>query len=74
MTDGKIERGVSARLVRDGKIIYEGAVESLRRFNEDTREVSEGYECGIVLQDFADVKEGDIVEAYATKQIERQLA
>ncbi|MEI6662932.1 MAG: translation initiation factor IF-2 [Actinomycetes bacterium] len=74
VTDGKIERGVSARLVRDGKIIYEGAVESLRRFNEDAREVSEGYECGIVLQDFADVKEGDIVEAYATKQIERQLA
>jgi len=74
VTSGKLERGATARLVRDGLVVYEGRIESLRRFNEDAKEVLENFECGIVLKDFADVKEGDMVEAYETKQVERELS
>ena len=62
------------RLVRDGTVVYDGEIGSLRRFNEDAREVASGFECGIVLRDFADVKEGDVLEAYATRKVERELA
>jgi translation initiation factor IF-2 len=55
-------------------VIYDGEIASLRRFNEDAREVATGYDCGIVLRDYADVKEGDVIEAYATRQVERELA
>jgi translation initiation factor IF-2 len=61
------------RLVRDGTIVYEGSIGSLKRFKDDTREVDEGMECGIVLENFQDVKEGDVIEAFQTKQVERQL-
>ena len=74
VTNGKIVRGALARLVRDGTVVYEGSIDTLRRFNEDAREVLEGFECGIVLADFGDVKEGDIIEAYATEQVERELS
>ncbi|MEI7889487.1 MAG: translation initiation factor IF-2, partial [Actinomycetes bacterium] len=74
VTSGKLERGATARLVRDGLVVYEGRIESLRRFNEDAKEVLENFECGIVLKDYADVKEGDMVEAYETKQVERELS
>jgi translation initiation factor IF-2 len=74
VTSGKITRGAKARLVRDGTIVYDGQIESLRRYNDDVREVPNGQECGIVLANFADVKEGDIIEAYATRQVERELA
>jgi translation initiation factor IF-2 len=74
VTEGKITRGAKARLVREGTIVYDGEIASLRRFNDDVREVLNGQECGIVLANFADVKEGDIVEAYATRQVERELA
>jgi translation initiation factor IF-2 len=72
--DGKITRGSRARLVRDGTVVYDGEIQSLRRFNEDAREVAAGFDCGIVLRDFADVKDGDLIEAYATRQVERELA
>jgi translation initiation factor IF-2 len=72
--DGKVTRGAKVRLVRDGTVVYDGEIASLRRFNDDVREVAEGYDCGIVLKDFADIKEGDILEAYATRQVERELA
>ena len=49
-------------------------IASLRRFNEDVREVAQGYECGIVLRDFQDIKEGDVLEVYETRQVERELA
>jgi len=71
--DGKITRGAKVRLVRDGTVVYTGEIASLRRFNEDVREVAAGFECGIVLKDFADVKDGDVIEAYATRQVEREL-
>jgi translation initiation factor IF-2 len=74
VTDGRIVRGARVRLVREGTVVWDGEVQSLRRFNEDAREVASGFECGIVLRDFADVKEGDVLEAYATRKVERELA
>jgi len=74
VTDGRIVRGARTRLVRDGTVVYEGQIESLRRFNEDVREVATGFECGIVLRNFQDVKEGDVLEAFETRQVERALA
>jgi translation initiation factor IF-2 len=73
VTDGKVVRGAKARLVRDGTIVYDGEIESLRRVQEDVREVAAGYECGIVLRNFADIKEGDVIEVYETRQVERTL-
>jgi translation initiation factor IF-2 len=73
VTDGRVTRGSKVRLVRDGTVIYDGEIQSLRRFNEDVREVASGYDCGVVLRDFADIKEGDVLEAYATRQVEREL-
>ena len=74
VTDGRVTRGSRVRLVRDGTVVYTGEIASLRRFNEDVREVAAGYECGIVLRDYADVKEGDVLEAFTTRQVERELA
>jgi translation initiation factor IF-2 len=74
VTEGKITRGSKVRLVRDGTVVYDGEIASLRRFNEDAREVASGFDCGIVLRDFADVKQGDVLETYATRQVERELA
>jgi translation initiation factor IF-2 len=71
--DGKVTRGSKVRLVRDGTVVYTGEIASLRRFNDDVREVSAGFDCGIVLRDFADIKEGDVLETYATRQVEREL-
>jgi translation initiation factor IF-2 len=73
VVDGKVTRGSKVRLVRDGTVVYDGEIASLRRFNDDAREVSSGFDCGIVLRDFADVKEGDVLETYATRQVEREL-
>jgi translation initiation factor IF-2 len=74
VTEGKVTRGAKVRLVRDGTIVYDGEIQSLRRFNDDVREVASGFECGIVLRDFADIKEGDELEVYATRTVERELA
>jgi translation initiation factor IF-2 len=73
VTRGKVTRGAKTRLVRDGTVVYDGEIASLRRFNEDVREVAQGFECGIVLRDFQDVKEGDQLEVYSTRQVEREL-
>jgi translation initiation factor IF-2 len=74
VTDGTVTRGAAVRLVRDGTIIYDGRIDSLRRFKDDVREVTQGMECGIVLQNFPDVKEGDVLELYETRQVERALS
>jgi translation initiation factor IF-2 len=74
VTDGLLRRGARVRLVRDGTVVYTGQIASLRRFNDDVREVQTGFECGVVLQNFQDVKEGDVLEAYDTRQVERELA
>ncbi len=73
VVDGKLTRGDKVRLVRDGTVIYDGEIASLRRFNDDVREVATGYDCGIVLHNYADVKDGDVMEAYTTRQVEREL-
>ncbi len=74
VTDGKVTRGAKVRLVRDGAVVYDGEVASLRRGSDDAREVAAGFECGITLQNFADVKEGDVIEVYETRQVERTLS
>ena len=70
---GKIVRGAQARVVRDGVVVYDGRIASLRRFKEDVREVAEGYECGIGIENFNDVKEGDVIEAYEVREVAREL-
>lgn len=67
--DGKVTRQASVRLVRDGKVAYEGKLSSLKRFKDDVSEVSQGYECGIVLDRFQDIKPGDIIEAYVLREV-----
>ncbi len=73
VTEGKVTRTANVRLVRDGTIIWSGKVGSLRRFKDDVAEVESGMECGIVLDGFADVKEGDVLEFYEVKQVEKTL-
>jgi translation initiation factor IF-2 len=74
VTDGTMRRGAKVRVVRDGTVIYDTTIDSLKRFNEDVREVATGFECGIVLANFQDVKEGDVLEAYETRKVERALS
>jgi translation initiation factor IF-2 len=71
VTNGQITRGTKVRFLRDGTIIWKGAVSSLRRFKEDVREVATGFECGIGLTDFQDLKPGDIIETYEDREIPR---
>jgi translation initiation factor IF-2 len=73
VTDGRITRTAEARLVRDGTVVWTGRIGSLRRFKDDVAEVAEGLECGIVLDGFQDVKVGDVIEAFETRQIEKKL-
>jgi translation initiation factor IF-2 len=74
VTEGRVTRGARVRLVRDGAVVYDGTIASLRRGSDDVREVAAGFECGIVLQNYADVKEGDQLEVYETRQVERTLS
>jgi translation initiation factor IF-2 len=71
VTSGLIRRGAQVRVVRDGTVIHETTISQLKRFKDDAREVAEGFECGILLEGFNDVKEGDVLEAYETRAIER---
>jgi translation initiation factor IF-2 len=71
VTSGVVRRNAQVRVVRDGTVIYDTTIAQLRRFKDDVREVAEGFECGILLDGFNDVKEGDVLEAYETRQVER---
>jgi len=73
VTDGKVARDAEVRLVRDGTVAWTGRIGSLRRFQDNVQEVEEGQECGIVLEGFADIKVGDILEVFRTKQVEQTL-
>ncbi len=73
LTEGKLARNGKVRLIRDGVVIYEGNIASLRRFKDDVKEVAQGYECGIGLEKFQDVKQGDIMEGYTIEAIKRLL-
>lgn len=74
VTDGKIDRNAMARIVRDGVIVFDGDIGSLKRFKEDVTEVDEGYECGLGLEDFNDIKEGDVIEIYQEKEVQASLS
>jgi translation initiation factor IF-2 len=69
---GVVARGSKVRFLRDGVIIWKGAINTLRRFKDDVKEVREGFECGISLTDFQDLKQGDIIETYDLREIERE--
>ena len=71
--DGKIMRNSKIRLLRDDTVVYTGAFGSLRRESEDAKEVREGFECGLVLKDYSNIEEGDIIEAYTMKEVKRTL-
>ena len=71
VSDGSITRNSKARLIRDGVVVYESTISSLKRFNEDAKEVKNGYECGIMLANFNDIKEGDVIETF--KDVEEQV-
>lgn len=71
VTDGKVVRNESVRLVRDGIVIHEGKISSLKRFKDDAREVAQGYECGIGIENYNDIKEGDVIECFTMEEIER---
>ena len=73
VTDGKFERGRKVRLVREGVVIYDGKISSLRRFKDDVKEVQNGYECGIGIENFNDIKLGDTIECYFTEEIRPEL-
>ena len=73
VTHGTIGRGSLARLVRDGTVVYTGRIASLRRFKDDAREVAEGFECGIGLENFQDIHEGDVIESYEVREVARTL-
>jgi translation initiation factor IF-2 len=71
VTNGQVRRGAQVRVVRDGTVIHETRIAQLKRFKDDVREVEEGFECGILLDGFNDVKEGDVLEVYETREVER---
>jgi translation initiation factor IF-2 len=71
VTDGKISRDAMIRLIRDGIVVHEGKVDVLKRFKDDVKEVAQNYECGITIEKYNDIREGDIIEAYVMEEIER---
>ena len=70
ITDGKVQRNAQVRLVRDGIVIHEGVLSSLQRFKDAVKEVAQGYECGIGIEKYSDIKVGDVIEAFVMEQIE----
>jgi len=71
VTDGRVTRNAQVRLVRDGRVIYDGHLDTLKRFKDDAREVAAGYECGMLFRNYSDIKEGDKIEAYMMEEIPR---
>ena len=71
VTNGLLRRGAQVRVIRDSTVIYTTTIDSLKRFQDDVREVQEGFECGLHLQNFDDVKVGDTLEAFETREVER---
>ena len=72
VTDGKLERNAGVRVLRDNVVIHEGKLASLKRFKDDAKEVSKGYECGIQIEKYNDIKEGDIIEAYILEEVKKR--
>jgi translation initiation factor IF-2 len=74
VTQGRIVRGGQVRVVRDGTVVHDGRISTLKRFQEDAREVQQGFECGLTLENFHDVKEGDVLEVYTVREVARTTA
>lgn len=74
VVEGKITRDCGVRLIRDGVVIFEGKLDSLKRFKDDAKEVLQGFECGVTLEKYGDIHEGDVIETYTTEAIKRELA
>jgi translation initiation factor IF-2 len=72
VTSGKVVRNAEVRIVRDGIVIHEGKISSLKRFKDDAREVNTGYECGIGIENYNDIKLGDIIECFQMEEVERK--
>jgi len=72
VTDGRITRNSQVRLVRDGIVVHEGEIISLRRYKDDVREVASGYECGVAISNFNDIKEGDVIEAFIEEEVKNE--
>ncbi len=73
VVDGKITSKAQVRVIRDGIVVHEGHLSSLKRFKDDVKEVMQGFECGIDIESFNDIKEGDIIEAFEIEEIKREL-
>ena len=73
VTDGKIYRNSQIRLIRDGVVVYTGVLASLKRFKDDVKEVSKGYDCGLQIKNYNDIKEGDVVEAFQEVAVKKKL-
>ena len=71
VTDGKVTRNSEVRVVRDGIVAHEGKLSSLKRFKDDVKEVAQGYECGLSIEKYNDIKEGDVIEAFVMEEIAR---
>ena len=73
VVDGKMARGGRIRLIRDDVVVHDGRISSLKRFKEDVKDVQQGYECGIGIDNFNDVKEGDVIESYEYEEVSPSL-
>ena len=71
VVEGVVQRGAKARLLRDGVVIHDGTIGSLKRFKDDVREVQSGFECGIGFENYDDIKDGDLIEVYAVREVAR---
>jgi len=71
--EGKITRNSEARIIRDGVVIFQGKLASLKRFKDDVKEVLQGFECGIGIENYNDIKDGDIIEAFIMEETAREL-
>jgi translation initiation factor IF-2 len=73
VTDGKVVKGSHARLLRDNVVVYDGRISSLKRFKDDMRDCSQGLECGIGIENFNDIKLGDVIESYEVEEVQARL-
>jgi translation initiation factor IF-2 len=73
VTDGVVKRGARARLLRDDVVVFEGVLGSLKRFKEDVREVKEGFECGMSIEGYNDIRQGDVIEVFEVQEVARTL-
>ena len=73
VTDGKVERGASVRLIRDNVVVHEGKLSTLKRFKDEVKEVLAGQECGMAFENYQDMRAGDVIECYRVEEVKRSL-